>query len=325
MSVRALLENYGELITQILPCTLMSPDSVARFFPARAGLFDIVVFDEASQIRVADAVGAMGRAQIGRRRRRQQADAADQLRRGQRRASTRTRSTRRRGASPTRSRSSPSACRRGCRSKWLSWHYRSQDESLIAFSNSTTTTSRLSSFPAPLAGRHRDRGSRHLARPRRRAVRAVRARARRCAPTGSRPTRSSPTSARRFAASPDVVAVDRRHHLQRAAARPHREPAARRRRRPASLQALDEPRRPVRQEPGERAGRRARHHPVLGGVQRERQGRGAAELRPAVPAGRRASTQRRDHPRAPAGGAVRELRPRGAARRGDDARSAPST
>ena len=37
MSVRALMENFGELITQILPCTLMSPDSVARFFPARAG------------------------------------------------------------------------------------------------------------------------------------------------------------------------------------------------------------------------------------------------------------------------------------------------
>src|SRR5699024_9242012 len=59
---RGLMQNFGELITQIMPCTLMSPESVARFFPARRGLFDIVVFDEASQIRVADAVGAMGRA-----------------------------------------------------------------------------------------------------------------------------------------------------------------------------------------------------------------------------------------------------------------------
>src|SRR5690606_31037645 len=62
MSVRALFTNYGELITQIAPCVLMSPESVSRFFPAAAGMFDIVVFDEASQIRVADAVGAMGRA-----------------------------------------------------------------------------------------------------------------------------------------------------------------------------------------------------------------------------------------------------------------------
>jgi hypothetical protein len=33
-----------------------------RFFPADAGVFDIVVFDEASQVRVADAIGAVGRA-----------------------------------------------------------------------------------------------------------------------------------------------------------------------------------------------------------------------------------------------------------------------
>ncbi|NYD71002.1 superfamily I DNA and/or RNA helicase [Herbiconiux flava] len=35
-------------------------------------------------------------------------------------------------------------------SKWLSWHYRSQDESLISFSNYHYYESRLSSFPAPL-------------------------------------------------------------------------------------------------------------------------------------------------------------------------------
>ena len=61
LSVRGLVEHFGEVITQIMPCTLMSPDSVARFFPPRPDLFDIVVFDEASQIRVADAIGAMGR------------------------------------------------------------------------------------------------------------------------------------------------------------------------------------------------------------------------------------------------------------------------
>ncbi|MDO9398419.1 MAG: DUF4011 domain-containing protein, partial [Herbiconiux sp.] len=50
MSVRTLLDTFGELITQVLPITLMSPESVARFFPAKPGLFDVVVFDEASQI-----------------------------------------------------------------------------------------------------------------------------------------------------------------------------------------------------------------------------------------------------------------------------------
>src|SRR3712207_5360136 len=62
LGVRQLLARYGELITAVMPCVLVSPDSVARFFPAAAGQFDLVVFDEASQIRVADAVGALGRA-----------------------------------------------------------------------------------------------------------------------------------------------------------------------------------------------------------------------------------------------------------------------
>ena len=37
LGVRALLAKYGELITSVMPCVLVSPDSVARFFPADAG------------------------------------------------------------------------------------------------------------------------------------------------------------------------------------------------------------------------------------------------------------------------------------------------
>src|SRR4029077_6145645 len=33
---------------------------------------------------------------------------------------------------------------------WLSWHYRSQDEALIAFSNVQYYNGKLASFPAPL-------------------------------------------------------------------------------------------------------------------------------------------------------------------------------
>ena len=36
--------------------------------------------------------------------------------------------------------------------RWLSWHYRSQDESLIAFSNRQYYDGGLSSFPAPHSG-----------------------------------------------------------------------------------------------------------------------------------------------------------------------------
>lgn len=61
MSVRDLVGAYGDLILALTPCILASPDSVARFFPADRAYVDVVVFDEASQITVAGAVGAMGR------------------------------------------------------------------------------------------------------------------------------------------------------------------------------------------------------------------------------------------------------------------------
>ena len=63
LSIRDLMGTYGDLVTAITPCILVSPDSVARFLPVRSRCTDIVVFDEASQITVPDAVGPMGRGQ----------------------------------------------------------------------------------------------------------------------------------------------------------------------------------------------------------------------------------------------------------------------
>ncbi|MDN3495208.1 DUF3320 domain-containing protein [Planococcus sp. APC 4015] len=145
MSVRSLFENFGELITQIAPCVLMSPESVSRFFPARAEMFDIVVFDEASQIRVADAVGAMGRGRsvvvVGDSKQMPPTSFAEI-------------------GTDIETESAPDVVadeesiltecvQARVPSKWLSWHYRSQDESLIMFSNHAYYESRLSSFPAP--------------------------------------------------------------------------------------------------------------------------------------------------------------------------------
>ncbi|MFD4421396.1 DUF4011 domain-containing protein [Agromyces sp. NPDC058484] len=154
MSVRAMIDAYGELITQIMPCTLMSPESVARFFPARPDLFDIVVFDEASQIRVADAVGAMGRGTsvivVGDSKQMPPTSFADSS------ASVDedieyTHET----VVDEESILSESVQAQVPR-KWLSWHYRSQDESLIAFSNHHYYENRLSSFPAPVASSAND-------------------------------------------------------------------------------------------------------------------------------------------------------------------------
>lgn len=151
MTVRALMEHYGELITQITPCTLMSPESVARFFPARPGLFDVVVFDEASQIRVADAIGAMGRASsvvvVGDSKQMPPTQVAETDARVDDDHEDVTVET------VVDEESILSECVQArVPSKWLSWHYRSQDESLIAFSNRLYYEDRLSSFPAPLPG-----------------------------------------------------------------------------------------------------------------------------------------------------------------------------
>ncbi|NMM32199.1 MAG: DUF3320 domain-containing protein [Cellulomonas sp.] len=155
LGVRGLMATYGDLITRVLPCVLVSPDSLARFFPVQEHLFDLVVFDEASQIRVADAVGAMGRARsvvvVGDSQQLPPTSFAEVS-----------------GGDPLDDpddsvlgaltvedeESILSECVQARVPRhWLSWHYRSQDESLIAFSNHQYYEDRLSSFPAPSSGR----------------------------------------------------------------------------------------------------------------------------------------------------------------------------
>lgn len=61
MPVRKLVGEMGQALSALTPCMLMSPLSVAQFLPADTSLFDLVVFDEASQITVPDAIGAIAR------------------------------------------------------------------------------------------------------------------------------------------------------------------------------------------------------------------------------------------------------------------------
>ena len=150
LGVRQLLSQYGELITAVMPCVLVSPDSVARFFPARAAQFDLVVFDEASQIRVADAVGALGRARaavvVGDSKQMPPTSFAEPT------TGSDDNDPIEMGVEDEESILSECVQARVPR-QWLSWHYRSQDESLIAFSNAQYYENRLSSFPAPTHGR----------------------------------------------------------------------------------------------------------------------------------------------------------------------------
>lgn len=59
--VRTILDSLPNLLTALKPCLLMSPISVAQFLPTSREKFDLVIFDEASQIQTSDAVGAIAR------------------------------------------------------------------------------------------------------------------------------------------------------------------------------------------------------------------------------------------------------------------------
>jgi very-short-patch-repair endonuclease len=59
--VRQLIQELGGYLLDLTPCFMMSPLSVAQYLPSDFRAFDLVVFDEASQITVWDAVGAIAR------------------------------------------------------------------------------------------------------------------------------------------------------------------------------------------------------------------------------------------------------------------------
>jgi superfamily I DNA and/or RNA helicase len=59
--VRQLIQEIPDVLTTLAPCLMMSPLSVAQYLPANQALFDVVIFDEASQITVWDAVGSLAR------------------------------------------------------------------------------------------------------------------------------------------------------------------------------------------------------------------------------------------------------------------------
>ena len=142
--VRRLLQEAPRELTSLTPCFMMSPLSVAQYLPPEQALFDIVIFDEASQITVWDAVGSLARG-------RQVIVAGDPKQ-----------------LPPTnffeRADDDPDGdidmdgdlesildemLGSGIPERTLNLHYRSRKEGLIAFSNAHYYDNRLVTFPAP--------------------------------------------------------------------------------------------------------------------------------------------------------------------------------
>ena len=143
-SIRELIAAMPASFRKLAPCMLMSPLSIAQYLPPDHSLFDVVIFDEASQITTWDAVGAIARARqtiivgdpkqlpptnfFGRNE-----EEGDEI--------------------PEHERDLPSildeAKTAGIPTRDLVWHYRSRSESLIAFSNRHYYENRLITFPGP--------------------------------------------------------------------------------------------------------------------------------------------------------------------------------
>jgi very-short-patch-repair endonuclease len=145
---RRLFAEIPGLLGKLAPCMLMSPLSVAQFLQQRGGpRFDVVVFDEASQIPVWDAVSAIGRGDslvvVGDSRQLPPTTFFQRLAQGDEPTGDDV---------PEDLESVLDECAvAGLPRMHLDWHYRSRHESLIAFSNHQYYRNRLLTFPAPQA------------------------------------------------------------------------------------------------------------------------------------------------------------------------------
>lgn len=59
--IRKTMEVYGEFILSLFPCWLLSPENVSSLLPLEKNLFDIVIFDEASQVFIESTIPSIFR------------------------------------------------------------------------------------------------------------------------------------------------------------------------------------------------------------------------------------------------------------------------
>lgn len=149
MPIRKLLSNTGVLIQRIKPCFMMSPLSVAQFIDPKNSkdlCFDVVIFDEASQVKPEDALGAFLRAKqavvMGDTRQLPPTSFFDVILEADENEDYEI-------ASLSDMESILHLCKGRFPTKMLRWHYRSRHESLIALSNQEFYDNNLLIYPSP--------------------------------------------------------------------------------------------------------------------------------------------------------------------------------
>lgn len=143
LPIRQLITQAGRAIQQIKPVFMMSPMSIANFLPPGKIEFDVVIFDEASQVKAVDAFGAILRGQqvvvVGDTRQMPPTDFFGREIENEDEDNV---------TSDIESILSMFRAK-GALERYLSWHYRSRHESLIAVSNVEFYDRRLVIFPSP--------------------------------------------------------------------------------------------------------------------------------------------------------------------------------
>ncbi len=142
MPIRKLFDSIPNLLRRICPCMLMSPISVAQYIDPAFPKFDLVIFDEASQLPTCEAVGAIARGEnvvvVGD---------PNQL---PPTSFFTTEHTDEENAEIDDLESVLDDCLAlAMPQKKLMWHYRSRHESLIAYSNAKYYDNSLLTFPSP--------------------------------------------------------------------------------------------------------------------------------------------------------------------------------
>ena len=140
--IRKLFDSIPALLRRICPCMLMSPISVAQYIDPNFPKFDLVIFDEASQLPTSEAVGAIARG-----------DNVVVVGDPKQLPPTSFFSANRIDEENFEHEDLESllddCLALGMPQEHLLWHYRSRHESLIAFSNAKFYDNKLLTFPSP--------------------------------------------------------------------------------------------------------------------------------------------------------------------------------
>ena len=140
-SIRHIIDQIPTLLPKLCPCMLMSPISVAQFIDLNQEKFDIVVFDEASQMPTSEAVGAIARGKalivVG-----------DPKQMPPTSFFTTTAVDESEADIDDMESILDDCITLSLPEHYLTWHYRSRHESLIAFSNSQYYEGKLYTFPS---------------------------------------------------------------------------------------------------------------------------------------------------------------------------------